>query len=269
MSTASRPCWLVSHCVFTGLLTWTYFSTGSLQHCSFSLRKASSCAGCPWNKAIVFSSSLRVASKSLRLEMNFARYVTNPRNCFTSSLFFGIGMARAAAATFDGSGFNPSDVRRCPMYGTAGCLIKPWLLMIQLQVVAGFSFDDLAKHCACVMMFSIWSCHQNVIHNSCSLYSLEHLIHDFLKNFGRALDSKRKTCTTCTSLLAYWTLWAVKRLHQVWLGRINPLFATRFENTLASGTVMMTFSVALIGWCSRFMTLFKSLGSIQMRTLSP
>ena len=153
-------------------------------------------------------------------------------------------------------------------YGTAGCLIKPWLLMIQLQVVAGFSFDDLAKHCACVMIFSVWSRDPNVIHNSCSLYSLEHLIHDFTEKF------RARTWFQTEDLYHLYLPTGVLNVVSseeassslIWQ---NPLFATSFENTLASGMVMMTFSVALIGWCSRFMTLFKSLGSIQMRTLSP
>ena len=49
--------------------------------------------------------------------------LTNSSNRWTSSLFFGVGMARTAV-TFDGCGFNPSDVRKCPMYGTADCLIS-------------------------------------------------------------------------------------------------------------------------------------------------
>lgn len=47
------------------------------------------------------------------------------------------------------------------------------------------------------------------------------------------------------------------------IGR-NPALASRTEKTLELGIAEMTSFTVRIGWCSLFMTLLKSLGSIQI-----
>ena len=48
----------------------------------------------------------------------------------------------------------------------------------------------------------------------------------------------------------------------------NPDFASKTENTLASGISVMMSSIVFIGWCSRLKTLFKSFGSMHILILS-